>query len=41
MQVSCKSKRQTYTRWKWPENALQWKQRHCKIHCAPETKKTF
>jgi len=23
MQVSSKSKRQTYTKWKWPENTLQ------------------
>jgi len=26
MRGSCKSKSQTYTQWKWPENALQCKQ---------------
>jgi len=40
MQVSYKNKRRTYTQWKWPENALHCKQRHCETHCKPETKKT-
>jgi len=26
MQVSCKSKKQTYAQWKWPKTALQCKQ---------------
>jgi len=39
MQVSCKRKKQTYTQWKWTENALQCKWRHCTTHCKPETKK--
>jgi len=29
MQVSCKSKRKTYTQWKWPEKELECKERHC------------
>jgi len=36
MQVSCKSKSQSYTQWKWPENALQWKQSHCTTHTRDE-----
>jgi len=31
MQVSCK--RKSYTKWKWSENALRCKQRHCTIYC--------
>jgi len=38
MQSQCK--RQSYTQWKWPENVLQCKQRHCGTHCKPETKQT-
>jgi len=33
MQVWCKNKRQTYTKWKWPENELQCERRHRATHC--------